>query len=45
MSLDNEDTQMSITTQPDMDEVCERGGGGQTTDSDTEGSSWCDPRY
>lgn len=41
MSLDNEDTQMSITTQPDMDEVCERGGGGggQTTDADTEGSS------
>lgn len=28
MSLDNEDTQMSITTQPDMDEVCEREGGG-----------------
>lgn len=29
MSLDNEDTQMSITTQPDMGEECERGGGGQ----------------
>lgn len=43
MSLDNEDTQMSITTRPDMDEVCERGGGGggggQATDADTEGSS------
>lgn len=28
MSLDDEDTQMSITTQPDMGEECERGGGG-----------------
>lgn len=32
MSLDNEDTQMSITTQPDMDEVCEREGGGEADD-------------